>query len=136
MSEDAFGTYRPGPLSVLLKYSLGSLLVRVASADDSSRLWSLIEKESPHKKKENAFDKRTTDSSAQQYFQFYGYLSQQQNMLQDHVRTTTYQSAFFQNYVDFAGKVVLDVGAGTGILSFFAAQAGAAKVYALSLIHI
>lgn len=26
-------------------------------------------------------------------------------MLQDHVRTTTYQSAFFQNYMDFAGKV-------------------------------
>ena len=36
---------------------------------DSSRLWSLIENVSPHKKKQNAFDKRTTDSSAQQYFQ-------------------------------------------------------------------
>ena len=40
-----------------------------AGSTDSSRLWSLIEKVSPHKKKENAFDKRTTDSSAQQYFQ-------------------------------------------------------------------
>ena len=26
-------------------------------------------------------------------------------MLQDHTRTSTYQSAFFQNYPDFAGKV-------------------------------
>lgn len=82
-------------------------------------------------------------------------------MLQDFVRTGTYQRAVFENAADFRDKIVLDVGAGTGtwrqcarrrgccsrvpsrgwyacacphtpgILSFFALQAGAKKVYAI-----
>ena len=76
----------------------------------------------------SVFKARTEDSSAMQYFQFYGYLSQQQNMMQDYIRTSTYQKAILSNMCDFKDKVVLDVGAGSGILSFFAQQAGAKKV--------
>lgn len=79
----------------------------------------------------SAFNERTEESSAMQYFQFYGYLSQQQNMMQDYIRTSTYQRAILGNLSDFKDKVVLDVGAGSGILSFFAIQAGAKKVYAV-----
>ncbi|ODM89743.1 Histone-arginine methyltransferase CARMER [Orchesella cincta] len=79
----------------------------------------------------SVFAERTEDSSALQYFQFYGYLSQQQNMMQDYIRTATYQKAILLNVTDFEDKVVLDVGAGSGILSFFACQAGARKVYAV-----
>ena len=71
---------------------------------------------------------RTEESSASQYFQFYGYLSQQQNMMQDFIRTSTYQKAILDNPIDFSGKVILDVGAGSGILSFFAQQSGAKRV--------
>ncbi|VDM40346.1 unnamed protein product [Toxocara canis] len=79
----------------------------------------------------SVFDARTEHASASQYFQFYGYLSQQQNMMQDYVRTSTYQRAIHVNSKDFRDKVVMDVGAGSGILSFFAIQAGARKVYAV-----
>ncbi|KAI2801235.1 hypothetical protein RDWZM_009526 [Blomia tropicalis] len=82
-------------------------------------------------RRESVFTLRTDESSATQYFQFYGYLSQQQNMMQDFIRTSTYQRAILSNMEDFRGKVVLDVGAGSGILSFFAVQAGAKKVYAV-----
>jgi histone-arginine methyltransferase CARM1 len=52
-------------------------------------------------------------------------------MLADHVRTSTYQEAFQRNSSDFADKVVLDVGTGSGILAFFAVQCGASYVYAV-----
>uniref|UniRef100_A0A3Q4AU52 type I protein arginine methyltransferase n=1 Tax=Mola mola TaxID=94237 RepID=A0A3Q4AU52_MOLML len=58
-------------------------------------------------------------------------LFQQQNLLQDSPRITTYQRAILANEGDFRGKVVLDVSCGSGILSFFAVQAGATRVYAL-----
>lgn len=38
-------------------------------------------------------------------FQFYGYLSQQQNMMQDYIRTSTYQRAILANLDDFKDKV-------------------------------
>ncbi|SJX60941.1 related to HMT1-hnRNP arginine N-methyltransferase [Sporisorium reilianum f. sp. reilianum] len=59
-------------------------------------------------------------------------LSHQAQMLQDTVRTAAYQRAILNNVPrDFHDKVVMDVGAGNGILSFFSAQAGAKKVYAI-----
>lgn len=61
----------------------------------------------------------------------YGMLQHQQNMLQDYVRTGTYWAAINENAADFRGKTVVDVGAGSGILSLFAAQAGADRVYAV-----
>ena len=65
------------------------------------------------------------------YFCSYSYLYHQKQMLMDHVRMRSYHSAILQNRELFEGKVVLDVGTGSGVLSLWAAQAGAAKVYAV-----
>lgn len=52
-------------------------------------------------------------------------------MLTDRPRQNAYHEAILSNRELFAGKTVLDVGAGTGILSIFCAQAGASKIYAV-----
>ena len=54
-----------------------------------------------------------------------------EEMLKDTVRTRTYQRAIEDNPNDFKDKIVLDIGCGTGILSIFAARAGAKHVYAI-----
>ncbi|MBW1914820.1 MAG: methyltransferase domain-containing protein [Deltaproteobacteria bacterium] len=62
---------------------------------------------------------------------YYAQLSNQQIMLEDTERTGMYHQSITLNMKDFMDKVVMDVGAGSGILSFFAAHAGARKVYAI-----
>ena len=52
-------------------------------------------------------------------------------MMEDHKRTGAYYQAVMANKRQFQGKVVLDVGTGSGILAIFAAKAGASKVYAV-----
>ena len=64
------------------------------------------------------------------YFCSYSYLYHQKQMLMDHVRMKAYHSSIMNNQELFKGKVVLDVGAGSGVLSLWAAKAGAKKVFA------
>ncbi|TKY69044.1 arginine N-methyltransferase 6 [Spatholobus suberectus] len=65
------------------------------------------------------------------YFHSYSHLGIHQEMIKDRVRTDTYRDAIMQHQSYIAGKVVVDVGCGTGILSIFCAQAGAKRVYAI-----
>ena len=62
------------------------------------------------------------------YFDGYGYSHIHKVMLTDTVRTDSYRKSILNNPTLFKDKIVLDVGCGTGILSMFAAKAGAKKV--------
>ena len=54
-----------------------------------------------------------------------------ETMLKDTVRTNAYRDFIYDHKYLFHGKVVLDVGCGTGILSMFCAKVGAKKVIAV-----
>lgn len=70
-------------------------------------------------------------TSENYYFDSYSHFGIHEDMLKDTVRTRAYQSAIMNNPHLFKDKVVLDVGCGTGILSMFAAKAGAKAVYGI-----
>ncbi|XP_071455178.1 protein arginine N-methyltransferase 3 isoform X2 [Hetaerina americana] len=71
------------------------------------------------------------DDEDDSYFETYAHFGIHHEMLSDKSRTEAYQAAFEQNKDAVNGKVVLDVGCGTGILSLFASKAGASKVFAI-----
>jgi len=75
-------------------------------------------------------------TSKDYYFDSYAHFGIHEEMLKDEVRTLTYRNAMFHNRHLFKDKIVLDVGCGTGILSMFAAKAGAKKVYGVEMSNI
>uniref|UniRef100_A0A4W6C0M5 Protein arginine N-methyltransferase 6 n=1 Tax=Lates calcarifer TaxID=8187 RepID=A0A4W6C0M5_LATCA len=82
--------------------------------------------------------KRKLDKTRQDrlYFDSYSDVTIHEEMIADHVRTNTYRTAILRNSESIRGKVVLDVGAGTGVLSVFCAQAGARRVFAVEACSI
>ncbi|KMR04720.1 wd repeat and fyve domain-containing protein 3 [Lasius niger] len=67
-----------------------------------------------------------------EYFGIYEKFDILRLMLKDKTRVLmAYKNAIFNMKEKFQGKVVMDVGAGSGILSIFCAEVGAKKVYAI-----
>ncbi|KAJ1720404.1 hypothetical protein LPJ53_004955 [Coemansia erecta] len=74
---------------------------------------------------------QTEVCSSDYYFNSYAGNDIHMQMLQDRVRTEGYRDFMYNSADVLRGKVILDVGCGTGILSMFAARAGAARVIAV-----
>lgn len=75
--------------------------------------------------------KQKVDHSQDEYFTSYDSVEVHRLMIRDKPRTEAYRDAILNNSGYFKDKIVMDIGAGTGILSLFAKQAGAKKVYAV-----
>ncbi|CAO3644697.1 unnamed protein product [Cunninghamella echinulata] len=75
-------------------------------------------------------------TSKDYYFDSYAHFGIHEEMLKDEVRTETYRDSIYANKHLFEGKIVLDVGCGTGILSMFAAKSGAKHVYGIDMSNI
>ncbi|KAH9484910.1 type I protein arginine N-methyltransferase Rmt1 [Psilocybe cubensis] len=75
-------------------------------------------------------------TSRDYYADSYAHFGIHEEMLKDSVRTGSYRSAIVNNAHLFKGKTVLDVGCGTGILSMFAAKAGAKHVVGIDMSNI
>ncbi|XXQ36996.1 SH3 domain-containing protein [Plasmodiophora brassicae] len=66
-----------------------------------------------------------------EYFEGYANLNIHLEMLQDKSRTLAYKKAVELASGFIKGRIVLDIGCGSGVLSIFCANAGAAHVYAV-----
>lgn len=84
----------------------------------------------------SATDKANLPFTEQHYFSSYDHFGIHEEMLKDTSRTLAYRQAMYKNKHLFKDKIVLDVGCGTGILSMFAAKAGAKHVYSVDMSNI
>ncbi|KAH3742983.1 S-adenosyl-L-methionine-dependent methyltransferase [Pelomyxa schiedti] len=99
--------------------------------EDEKPLESDSEKDSSSDDEEVGEETRKEEGKTTKYFLSYTRLAIHSEMLHDTVRTSSYRDFFEKNPQLVRGKVVVDVGAGSGILSLFAARAGAAHVIAV-----
>ena len=77
------------------------------------------------------WDGTVTPEEQANYFASYSLLEHHLDLLKDKARVQAYFRAMRENEDSFAGKVVLEVGCGLGLLTILAARAGARKVYAV-----
>ncbi|XP_024021790.1 probable protein arginine N-methyltransferase 3 [Morus notabilis] len=124
---------------IRIDHEIYSETENVASASDNHYEMISSSAESgidcPGDKKSRAYFRRhvakDVKNANEDYFGSYSSFGIHKEMLSDKVRMDAYRQAILDNPSLISGAVVMDVGCGTGILSLFAAQAGASRVIAV-----
>lgn len=109
----------------------GKIAENVGNIDKIAELQAQLDQYRALVKELTKEDQEEPNEVDEGYFGSYSGSAIHESMLSDTIRTTSYRDAIMKNAAYFKDKVVLDVGCGTGILSMFAAKAGAKKVIAV-----
>lgn len=111
--------------------SLDAQVIRMSVDDEQDKPESSMVAAAVENVSKDSVFTGSDQTSADYYFDSYSHFGIHEEMLKDTIRTKTYQNVIYHNSFLFKDKVVLDVGAGTGILSLFCAKGGAKHVYAV-----
>lgn len=115
------------------------MYIKIINLMSQQKLLNVLPTEEPGFDLETGFDQvydqmpTELKSNLDYYFRSYSNSGIHEEMLRDFERTAAYRRAILRNRHLFKDKIVLDVGCGTGILSMFAASAGAKHVYAIDM---
>ncbi|GAA5906701.1 uncharacterized protein JCM6883_004560 [Sporobolomyces salmoneus] len=113
-------------------------VVGAQNGDEEAEVKASQDKGKGKGKEEERKDGEAAHKDDAHYFESYQYNDIHEIMLKDAVRTNAYRDFILHpaNAPVIKDKIVLDVGCGTGILSMFAAKAGAKKVYAVDASNV